>query len=1357
MHFYKRSGFTLVELIVGISIITILATIGFISFTGYTQNSRDTVRKTDIGNIEKVLQLYYTKSRNFPDPTNSFEVVYSWYPLWIQGEFGQQTQVQTGKIFWELEDPKYGNKYSYSTTQSQQEYQLWVVYERTEIGSDDWRFTHNIIPQTQAAGSENTIVNLFDDDPSMTVGLKAWYDAEDADNDWTPDYNDTSIENVWIVTDVSETDFTPFYFDRVIWLDAQDIRGNATSYTDGADVTTWRNKTGWWFDWIVPLTANNHSNPAFSSAPNYFETWFDWNPGVFFNGQSKWDRIVVNRWTQPKGSSFSLAYTFSVNDTVNTNHATIISVWPTSWGQYYSQAWWWQLSRDGTNNQFVFRIAGNIVDRVYYNIDGTIDTRNDNVICSTCSSGWNDAEVAFGTWDEVNDNTPHTVFVTYDSNVVTGYLDGTKRFEVTYSESTQPFWEYFRFFGNRAGTAYLEWYLWEVFIAGEKISLQDIEKIEWYFANRWNWVDELPTDHPYKTNPPLMDPVSQLDYTRFSWLDSIPNSFDSEAFYSSNPSVLNTNTVRYPWSMPGINISEVDKLHIWRGPIKVSQTWNYTFSLEVNDYGFIKIDGSTVVDAGLNNTGLQIWSINLTAGTLYDFEMIYGMDQATWGQNGSVEYRVDGPGVVWYRKYAAFGWIDKTSNNNNLGQLIPENQPSYNVATQSFDFMEDDYFNFDVDPYSISDDIEVFVVWDIDDDAISRDLDGYILENTIGWSWSLTLGAGGLQVWSEKIESTTILWKQTQLSSYKITRTWNTNLSYFLGGQNYEISSAAISDFDLPFYLWGKEVGFNGSVKEVLMYDRLIALSDREKIEWYLSHKWGIAHKLPWLHPYYEALDSDDQSYIELSGNYNGIFVHSKLGESHIVVATPSITSSLASTNTSIDITTLIGENRLVFNGYRNVPASYSSGVESSEKLVTENGFFFDVGEPKIFDGSKFELANYRGISDIDSKIRSIYGNSRTYKHITSYLEANNSNYVKDILSDVVWINPITPYYCKDILERGIWSNIAYLANIIWSSGEQVSGWIETLIDWETSIDEDFTYKTTPSEDTEIEFVWNDAYEVNLIRIYNSFGDVSQNLWLGSMKLFDENDIEIYEYTFWDTLWLWVIEVNIPEAVSIQWIQRMTLTPTPDYDDIALREIQVFAGEILKSGIYKVDSDGAGWIWSYNVYCDMETEWGGWTKVGENFIDKWNFQWQTHSSRFTWFLTSGDKNIAAENNILAISTPSVINNGNVLRHSGDENAYYELFFDDLPDVEFSSELRLGAWVRGSSLSVMNYELEYIDKLALSFHNNPFVSNPNTWRYETIRIPLTDTVESFTWNIGLGVDASSTPFDITGVSLELYYK
>jgi len=155
MQYTSRSfsAFTIPEMLVAITILTILSTIGFISFTGYTSQSRDVVRLSDINSIKKVLSLQKLDRGAFPVATNAVDVTYSWALVWSQWVFWDDSAAETGKIFWELKDPKYGNQYSYSVSNNKKEYQLGVYFEKSENRDELFSAVSDMfsVPSTYAA------------------------------------------------------------------------------------------------------------------------------------------------------------------------------------------------------------------------------------------------------------------------------------------------------------------------------------------------------------------------------------------------------------------------------------------------------------------------------------------------------------------------------------------------------------------------------------------------------------------------------------------------------------------------------------------------------------------------------------------------------------------------------------------------------------------------------------------------------------------------------------------------------------------------------------------------------------------------------------------------------------------------------------------------------------------------------------------------------------------------------------------------------------------------------------------------------------------------------------------------------
>lgn len=67
----KKVGFTLVELLVVISIISILSVVGLTIYTGVQKGARDAKRKSDLTAISKALEQYRTANNSYPVSCNN--------------------------------------------------------------------------------------------------------------------------------------------------------------------------------------------------------------------------------------------------------------------------------------------------------------------------------------------------------------------------------------------------------------------------------------------------------------------------------------------------------------------------------------------------------------------------------------------------------------------------------------------------------------------------------------------------------------------------------------------------------------------------------------------------------------------------------------------------------------------------------------------------------------------------------------------------------------------------------------------------------------------------------------------------------------------------------------------------------------------------------------------------------------------------------------------------------------------------------------------------------------------------------------------------------------------------------------
>ena len=62
-----KKGFSLIELIIVISLLAILTTIGFSSYRNQTRNARDTRRKADMESIRVALEFFKSNNEYYPN------------------------------------------------------------------------------------------------------------------------------------------------------------------------------------------------------------------------------------------------------------------------------------------------------------------------------------------------------------------------------------------------------------------------------------------------------------------------------------------------------------------------------------------------------------------------------------------------------------------------------------------------------------------------------------------------------------------------------------------------------------------------------------------------------------------------------------------------------------------------------------------------------------------------------------------------------------------------------------------------------------------------------------------------------------------------------------------------------------------------------------------------------------------------------------------------------------------------------------------------------------------------------------------------------------------------------------------
>jgi prepilin-type N-terminal cleavage/methylation domain-containing protein len=147
-----RKWFTLVELIVVITILAILWTIAFISLQWYAKDARDSVRVQDFANIKKSLELFVTEKWFYPIPSGATDMTYSGGVVWQQWTFWDSVVENLWQLNKKPVDPLLETEYSYSLTNAKTEYELWWVVE--------WWWAFSSLPFTNQASAATNYMAL---------------------------------------------------------------------------------------------------------------------------------------------------------------------------------------------------------------------------------------------------------------------------------------------------------------------------------------------------------------------------------------------------------------------------------------------------------------------------------------------------------------------------------------------------------------------------------------------------------------------------------------------------------------------------------------------------------------------------------------------------------------------------------------------------------------------------------------------------------------------------------------------------------------------------------------------------------------------------------------------------------------------------------------------------------------------------------------------------------------------------------------------------------------------------------------------------------------------------------------------
>jgi len=148
-----NSGFTLIELLVAIAIIAILTSIGFGTYAGVQKKSRDAQRKSDLNQLTRALELFYSDFGRYPESlangTIDADISAGKDPLNWGETFDDPdgNQIYMGNL--PLDPQTSGTYYFYQSNSSGSKFRVLTLLEN----DDDLQINTDLVDQEISCGS----------------------------------------------------------------------------------------------------------------------------------------------------------------------------------------------------------------------------------------------------------------------------------------------------------------------------------------------------------------------------------------------------------------------------------------------------------------------------------------------------------------------------------------------------------------------------------------------------------------------------------------------------------------------------------------------------------------------------------------------------------------------------------------------------------------------------------------------------------------------------------------------------------------------------------------------------------------------------------------------------------------------------------------------------------------------------------------------------------------------------------------------------------------------------------------------------------------------------------------------------
>ena len=353
----NNKAFTLVELIVVITILAILWTIAFISIQWYSKTARDSLRISDIANITKTIELMLIKTGKVPIPDDKVDITASWTIISYQWYAGK-TVLSNIWIFNGWKDPLDDTYYTYVTDKNITKYQvMWFLEEWEVISMNNYKvyaWLENRYPVTKW-DDVWIILDLNTNEPIQVTWI--WVDIINTNTEYSVYFdNSTIISWTWSDLKILKNGGSLAYniawywpFDENSWTWTKDIS------------TTWNN---WTLLWNLSFTGWKVWNALSFS---WYEIWFSNYLSVSNIIWTSWltsiPWITINTWIKhDMDSTYFLNGTgYSLKKSIFKSHNTNTGSW---WIIMYIEDWklwfWWKSI---SSDEYEFYISNILLEQ----------------------------------------------------------------------------------------------------------------------------------------------------------------------------------------------------------------------------------------------------------------------------------------------------------------------------------------------------------------------------------------------------------------------------------------------------------------------------------------------------------------------------------------------------------------------------------------------------------------------------------------------------------------------------------------------------------------------------------------------------------------------------------------------------------------------------------------------------------------------------------------------------------------------------------------------------------------------------------------------------------------------------------